>query len=270
MLRDKSKGAKVASKGADEGSRGAMTEKELLGAEDVARLMGVRETTVWRWCREGRLPCLKAGKHWRVRREALEDFLRRSERSTTLVGQLGSFLRVPDNVLAIAQNLDLLHRLDAAFFKVGEAQGGLLVKFYGGEESSEDELRARFEDNGLEARRLRREGRLLMKPETDPLGGGRQDELGRLVEEEAGEGRTVWASFDWAMHVDLDTVFKQQERLSELVDASKLVVKTAALAEVIDGWPAAALRQAQSSHSATILLSESTLSLSRAAPTPAY
>src|SRR5215207_9199736 len=107
------------------------TEKDLLGAEDVAELMGVKETTVWRWCREGNLPCLKVGKHWRVRREALEDFLRRSERSATLVGQLRSFLQVPDNVLAIAQNIDILHRLDAAFFRVGEARDGLLVKFYG-------------------------------------------------------------------------------------------------------------------------------------------
>jgi excisionase family DNA binding protein len=103
--------------------------------------MGVKETTVWRWCREGRLPCLKVGKHWRIRREALENFLEQSERSGTLVGQLSSFLRVPDNVLAIAQNTDILHRLDAAFFQVGEARGGLLVKFYGGEVHSEDELR---------------------------------------------------------------------------------------------------------------------------------
>ena len=43
-------------------------KKELLSAEDVAALMGVKESTVWRWCREGRLPCLKVGKHWRVRR----------------------------------------------------------------------------------------------------------------------------------------------------------------------------------------------------------
>src|ERR671938_1527930 len=120
-------------------------EKELLSAEDVAGLIGVKETTVWRWCREGNLPCLKVGKHWRVRREALEDFLRRSERSTTLVGQLSSFLEVPDSVLAIAQNLDLLHRLDAAFFQVGDAHGGLLVKFFGGENTPAEELRAEFE-----------------------------------------------------------------------------------------------------------------------------
>src|SRR5215217_7583259 len=133
---------------------------ELLSAEDVALLMGVEETTVWRWCREGRLPCLKVGKHWRIRREALENFLEQSERSGTLVGQLSSFLRVPDNVLAIAQNTDILHRLDAAFFQVGEARDGLLVKFYAGEEYSEEELLSDFERNGLEARRLKREGQL--------------------------------------------------------------------------------------------------------------
>ena len=66
---------------------GRSTEKkELLGAEDVAVLMGVKETTVWRWCREGCLPCLKVGKHWRVRREAFEEFLKQQERSTTLYG----------------------------------------------------------------------------------------------------------------------------------------------------------------------------------------
>ena len=79
---------------------------ELLGAEEVARLLGVKESTIWRWCREGRLPCLKVGKHWRMRRGALEDLLREKERSTTLVGQMDSYLRVPDNVLAIAQDLD--------------------------------------------------------------------------------------------------------------------------------------------------------------------
>ena len=243
-------------------------EKDLLTAEDVAALMGVKESTVWRWCREGNLPCLKIGKHWRIRREAMEDFLRRSERSTTLVGQLSSFLQVPDNVLAIAQNLELLHRLDAAFFQVGDAQGGLLVKFYGGEAHSEDELRGDFERNGLDVGRLEREGRLLMRPETDPLGGGREDELARLLEEEGEKGRTVWASFDWVVKLDLDTALGLQEQLTELVDARHLVVKTAALEEAIEEWPAAALRRVQFSHSATILFSESGLSLSRATPMP--
>src|SRR5215208_1902805 len=242
-------------------------EKDLLSAEDVAGLVGVKESTVWRWCREGNLPCLKVGKHWRVRREALEDFLRHSERPATLVGQLRSFLRVPDNVLAITQNADLMHRLDAAFFQVGDAQGGLLVKFYGGEEHSEDELRAEFEENGLEVGRLEQEGRFLMRPEEDPLG-GREEALGRLLEEESEMGRTVWASFNWVRQLDLQTALEQQERPTELVDAGQLVVKTAALEAALEEWSASELRRVQSSHAATILASESGLSLSRATPMP--
>ena len=132
----------------------ALTKKDLLSVEDVAGYLGVGDVTVYRWCREGRLPCLKIGKSWRIRRAALEDFLRQGERAATLVGQLRSFLRVPDNVIGITQNLDLLHRLDVAFFGVGEARDGLLVKYVGGEpQTSVDELRAEFERNGLNVAR---------------------------------------------------------------------------------------------------------------------
>jgi excisionase family DNA binding protein len=82
---------------------------ELLAAADVAGMIGVKQTTVYSWCKEGKLPCLKIGKHWRIRRGVLEDFLRQSERPRTLVRQLDSFLRVPDSVLVIAQNIDILH-----------------------------------------------------------------------------------------------------------------------------------------------------------------
>jgi excisionase family DNA binding protein len=248
--------------------KGTARETELLAATDVAKLVGVKETTVYRWCKEGKLPCLKVGKHWRIRREALEDFLKESERPRTLAGQLDSFLRVPDNVLAIAQTVDILHRLDAAFFRVGEARDGLLVKFYAGEEYSEEELLSDFEENGLEAWRLQREGRLLMRAEEEPLGGTRGEQLGRLIEEEGGEGMTVWASFNWVRPVELNTALEQQKRLTELVDASQLVVKTAAIEEALDEWPASQLRRVQSTHSAIILASEEGLSLSRATPMP--
>ena len=51
--------------------------KELLGVDDVSEYLGVGPVTVYRWCREGRLPGLKVGKSWRIRREALDEFLRR-------------------------------------------------------------------------------------------------------------------------------------------------------------------------------------------------
>jgi excisionase family DNA binding protein len=250
-----------------EKGRGTVQETELLAATDVAGMIGVKETTVYRWCKEGKLPCLKVGKHWRIRREALEDFLKRSERPGTLVGQLDSFLRAPDNVLAIVQNVDILHRLDAAFFRVGAARDGLLIKFYAGEEQSEGELVSDLQQNGLEVGRLRRERRFFMRPEEEPLGGTRGEQLSRLIEE-AGEGRTVWASFDWVRPVDLETALEQQEGLTALLDASQLVVKTAAIEEAIDDWTPSQLRRMQSAHSAIILASEEGLSLSRATPMP--
>jgi hypothetical protein len=54
--------------------------------------------------------------------------LGQGKRSQTLVGQLESFLQVPDNVLAIVQNQQLMRDLDVAFFKVGDARGGILAK----------------------------------------------------------------------------------------------------------------------------------------------
>ncbi len=250
-------------------SKNTARESQLLAAADVAELIGVEESTVYRWCSEGKLPCLKIGKHWRIRRGVLEDFLKESGRPRTLLGQLDSFLRVPESVLAIAQNVEILHRLDAAFFRVGEARGGLLVKFYAGEEHSEEELLADFEENGLEARRLKREGRLLMRAEEEPLSGSRWRQLAHLIEEKGGDaGRTVWASFDWVKPLQLETVLEQQRQLSELVDASRLVVKTAAIEEAIDEWTPSQVRRVRSMHSAIILASEEQLLLAHATPMP--
>jgi hypothetical protein len=72
----------------------------------------------------------------------------------------------------------------------------------------------------------------------------------------------------WAKQVELETALEQQKRLTELVDARQLVVKTAALEEAIDEWPSSMLRRIQSAHSAIILASEGGLSLSRATSMP--
>src|SRR5918997_3717303 len=230
------------------------SQKDLLSAEDVAGYLGVGQITVYRWCREGRLPCLKIGKSWRIRREALEDFLRQGERSVTLVGQLRSFLEVPDNVIGVTQNLDLLHRLDAAFFRVGEARGGMLVKYFGGEpQTSLDDLRAELDANGLDVTRLKEEGRFRFTAEPDPT--GRVEALRGLLDEELEGGRSIWASFDWAEKIDLESALRQQEALAALIEAAQLVVKTALLERVADDWPTATQRRAQTPPSGSIWLS---------------
>jgi excisionase family DNA binding protein len=51
-------------------------DKELFDSEEVAEYLGVERSTVQRWCRSGHLRDLKIGKGWRIRRDALEDFLK--------------------------------------------------------------------------------------------------------------------------------------------------------------------------------------------------
>jgi excisionase family DNA binding protein len=243
--------------------------KDLLDTEDVAAYLGVGQVTVWRWCRDGNLPCLKIGREWRIRREALESFLQRSERSQTLVGRLRSFLEVPDNVLVIAQDREMMHRLDAAFFRVGEAQGGRLIKYVGGEAwDSLDDARTDLEQHGFEAGRLEEEkGRFRFAVEPDRRG-ELTEELRRLLSEETYDDRSVWVSFDWAEQIDLDVALKHQESLQEVVEEGEIAIKTAVLEEVVDEWPGKMLRRAQVLHSGTIWLSESGLALSRVTPPP--
>jgi excisionase family DNA binding protein len=242
--------------------------KDLLDTDDVAAYLGVGSVTVWRWCRDGSLPCLKIGREWRIRREALEGFLQRSERSETLVGRLRSFLEVPDNVLAVAQDLEMMHRLDTAFFRVGEARGGILIKYVGGESwDSLDDVRTTLERCGLEVGRLEEEGRFRFTSEPDPRD-RRAEELRRLLSEEADGGRSAWVSFNWAEQIGLEAALNQQQDLREVVEEGELVLKTVVLEEVVDEWPGKMLRQAQVLHSGTIWLSESGLALSRVTPPP--
>ncbi len=241
-------------------------KRELLTADAVAREIGLRPTTIYQWCREGRLPAIKLGKEWRIRRTALDAFLEQGERRPTLVGQLRTFLNVPDHVLGIAEDTTLLHRLDAAYFQVGEARGALLVKFTDGETASTDALRDELERYGLAARRLEAEGQMRFIPEADPLG-DRAGALRTFVEATDHDG-LIWASFNWTERVDLETTLRQEDTIAAVVKNRPLVVKTALLQAITDDWPPPAQRRAQDTHAGVIWLSERGLGLRRIVPLP--
>ena len=244
--------------------------EELMGVEEVAEYLGVGQVTVYRWCREGSLPCLKIGRRWRLRRDALEEFVRKSERSETLTGRLRAFLEVPDNVMAISQDRALMHKMDAAFFRVGEARGGTLVKYHREVEGMPtfEELRAELILNGLEVGRLEGEGRLRFVPERGEPG-GRIQEVERLVAEGGDEGHSVWVDFNWEPGLELEAALQQQRTLSGFIEDTRLVIKTAVLEEALDEWPGSTQRRAQVMHAGTVWLSESGLALSRVTPPPA-
>lgn len=162
----------------------------------------------------------------------------------------------------------MLHRLDAAFLRVGEARGGLMVKFHGEDSESLGRLRDEFERSGLEVRRLEEEGRLYFRTEASPPS-DRAEPLRRFLGQEASAvGRTVWATFDWAERLEPGAALAHQEALAALVEERRLVVRTAVLEDVMDQWPPELRRRAQTLHSGIVWLSEAGLTLSRVTPPP--
>ncbi|MFN8516901.1 MAG: helix-turn-helix domain-containing protein [Chloroflexia bacterium] len=235
-------------------------DRELLSAEEVAAYLDVQPVTIYRWCREGRLPCLKLGKAWRIRRTALEAFLQQRERGTTLVGQLRGFLAIPDQVIAIAETREEMHRLDAAFFQVGEVRDGRLTKYFQGESLAE--LREALTRHGLDVQRLEREGRLRFVAE-DSVQAGRTAMVRELLAAQSAESQPLWIAFNWAEQIDLDTALAQQEEVATLSGQAQVVVLTQVLEKVVDEWPPATRRRLRALHTSSIELSANGLVLSR-------
>jgi excisionase family DNA binding protein len=235
-------------------------ERELLSVEEVAAYLDVRPVTIYRWCREGRLPCLKVGKAWRIRRVALEDFLQQRERSSTLVGQLRAFLTIPDQLIAIAETREVMHRIDAAFFQVGEVRDGMLLKYYSGESLAG--VRAALARHGLDVERLERGGRLRFIAE-DADRADRPAILRPLIAAQPTGSPSLWVAFNWAERIDFETALAQQEQVTALASQAQLVVLTQVLEPTADGWPPTTRRRLRDLHRGLIELSSGGLVLSR-------
>jgi excisionase family DNA binding protein len=241
--------------------------EELLSADDVAQYLELEPVTIYRWCRDGRLPCLKLGKVWRIRRSALDAFLRQAEQPRTLVAHLGTFLELPDQVLAVSENADLLTRLDAAFLKVGEARSGRLVKLYEPTQTSRRALVMAYRHHGLDAAYLETMGRLQWCPVAAP-----EDALPALhqvLAKQAGDARPIWVNLNWTHEISLETALRQQAELTELMATHPLAVMTGVVEPTAEMWPPPAQQwQLLGSLRGVIRFSQTGLMLSRVVPPP--
>jgi excisionase family DNA binding protein len=211
------------------------TENDLLDVEAVARQLDVGPITVYRWCRDGRLRCLKPGKSWRIRRTDLDAFLQQSARPHTLAEHLDRFLTVPDQILTVTEDAGLLARFDAAFFQVGAARDALLVKFYDRRAMSHSGLQASLRQHGLDVDGLEKRKRLRWSPETSL-----EDaviSLQRILGEER-EEQPIWAAFNWPSVGEMEAKLHQQEILSAIVATHpQLVISTGVVEPEPDAWP---------------------------------
>jgi excisionase family DNA binding protein len=208
----------------------------LLSVKEVAQHLDVQPVTVYRWCRSGRLRCLKPGKAWRIRKADLEAFLERSQRPRTLTGYLDRFLAVPDQVFVVAEDARLLTQLDAAFFQVGEARGGVLVKIYDPGALPQRALAAELRHAGVPVERLEKLGQLRWQPATDVEAGVAA--LERILAEEETAEQTIWAIMNWPGVEDMPAGLRQQARLATLITAHpRLVVATGVVEPEPTAWP---------------------------------
>ena len=103
-------------------------QRDLLSVEEVAEYLGVNPVTVYRWCREGRLPCVRIGKFWRVRQQALDVFLQDSERPAVLSERLRPVLAVLPAHVAVVDKTGTIIAVNEAWKAFAEANGGNLRK----------------------------------------------------------------------------------------------------------------------------------------------
>jgi len=82
----------------------------------------------YRWCKEERLPCIKLGKHWRIRTEALKDFLEQRERPTTLSRALHSFLSTLPAHIAIIDSTGTIVPVNEAWRNFATSNGAIVSK----------------------------------------------------------------------------------------------------------------------------------------------
>ena len=198
----------------------------------------------------------------------MEAFLRRAERPRSLVAHLAAFLTVPDQVLAVSADTTLLARLDAAFYQVAEARGGLPIKFYDPRAAPQATLRAEFRRHGLDIDRLEATDRFRWCAETEPVGGAAT--LRQLLVEESETGRVLWAGFNWGRGVDLRMALRQQAELAALVAGHPLVVATGVVEPARETWPTAQQQwQLLGSLRGVIRFARTGLMLSRVVPPPA-
>ena len=52
---------------------------KLLTTEEVAKILQIHNESVRRKCRDGGLPCIKVGRHWRIREDDLNKWLKEQQ-----------------------------------------------------------------------------------------------------------------------------------------------------------------------------------------------
>lgn len=59
-------------------------QQKLLTTQEVADLLRISRSTIWRWCVSGKLEAVKVGRNWRIPREEIERMLGSHQNQSTI------------------------------------------------------------------------------------------------------------------------------------------------------------------------------------------
>ncbi|MHB8131633.1 MAG: helix-turn-helix domain-containing protein, partial [Mobilitalea sp.] len=133
-------------------------KNELLTVEEVAEFLRTTPTTIYRWLRSGKLPGVKLGKEWRIRKEVLDSKLVESRPNLKRQSLMDEIEPKNNHMMAIASNEADLYNLEAEFFKKGLALNHRLFK--GCWWQNTDDVRQELATRGLPVEELERKNLL--------------------------------------------------------------------------------------------------------------
>lgn len=64
-----------------------MTQDTLLNVKQVAEYLQLKESTIYSWAQDGKIPAIKIGRTWRFRRTDLDSWLERHLKHETSVDE---------------------------------------------------------------------------------------------------------------------------------------------------------------------------------------
>ncbi|NLN07523.1 MAG: helix-turn-helix domain-containing protein [Firmicutes bacterium] len=132
---------------------------KLYTVDEIAEILRTTPNTIYRWLRAGKLPGVKLGKEWRIKKETLTALLAESNADTK--GKQALWEKVDfhhNHVLAITRSQGSLYDLEADFFKKGLEKKYRLFK--GCWWQHPDDVRTELSARGLPVAELESNNRL--------------------------------------------------------------------------------------------------------------
>jgi excisionase family DNA binding protein len=131
----------------------------LMTVSEVADYLRTTTTTIYRWLKEGKLTAVKIGKEWRIDRDLLNSFMSGQNKAADS-SAFWSKLRQNEHLMVLTDKSPEVAAFEASFFKQALKEGGRMMK--GCWWQDEDEVLEQYEEFGLEAAYLKKEGLLTL------------------------------------------------------------------------------------------------------------